>query len=330
MPGSVSCKLCVVQGSIRVVEEDGSTGMTVGDWLVKMGLDINRNALAAPGAAVSRRRFANRRTNTPYTSNPAVAALRDPAPAASSRDGGVAARPMNRKRHRPDCTCIICKQARRKGGIVGGGPDDATAQVPAAAVYTGPSTTGQPKGRPDFRTGKNAYVNSTPYVPRGTAGPGQQAFRTPSSRAWHPDEWAIFHQLRCDVTDLQQAAEAAASAEPEDAEQTDGSDEADRWPQAAEAVPMVDDALVLALEPPKPSSTLPKVVEQGMLVKLGVHPPEDRKGPWRLGISSLRDKVSMCLHTERERLTINKSGIHGWGLTALQDIPQVHCLAACM
>ena len=60
-----------------------------------------------------------------------------------------------------------------------------------------------------------------------------------------------------------------------------------------------------------------------MLVKLGVVPPEDRKGPWRLGISSLRDKVSMCTQTERERLTVNKSGIHGWGLTALQDIPQV-------
>ena len=136
-----------MQGSIRVVEEDGSTGMTVGDWLVKMGLDINRSALAAPGAAVSRRRFANRRANTPYTSNPAVAAVRDHAPAASS-GGGMAARPMNRKRHRPDCTCIICKQARRKGGMVGGGPDDAAAHVPVAPVYTGPSPSGQPKGRP--------------------------------------------------------------------------------------------------------------------------------------------------------------------------------------
>lgn len=318
-----------------MVEDDGSTGMTVGDWLIKMGLDINRSALTAPGAAVSRRRFANRRANTPYTSNPAVAALRDAAPVASSGGGGgMAARPMNRKRHRPDCTCIICKQARRKGGMVGGGPDDAAAHAPTAAVYTGPSTTGQPKGRPEYRTGKNAFVNSTPYVPRGTAGPGQEALagcKTPASRSWHPDEWAVFHRLRCDVEELQQAADTAAAAEVEDAEQTDVSEEAPvrSERQAGEAVPMVDDALVSVLEPPKQGSTLPKVVEQGMLVKLGVQPPEDRKGPWRLGISSLRDKVSMCLQTERERLTINKSGIHGWGLTALQDIPQVSFSTAC-
>ena len=216
--------------------------------------------------------------------------------------------------------------------MVGGGPDDAAAHVPVAPVYTGPSPSGQPKGRPEYRTGKNAFVNSTPYVPWGTAGPGQQAFRTPPSRSWHPDEWAIFHRLRCDVEELQQAAEGAAATEAEDAEQTDASEEAPvrSERQAGQGVPVVDDALVLALTPPGPRSPLPKVVEAGMLVKLGVHPPEDRKGPWRLGISGLRDKVSMCLQTERERLTVNKSGIHGWGLTALQDIPQVSSRTACI
>jgi hypothetical protein len=325
-----------MQGSIRVVDDDGSIGMTVGEWLIKMGLDINRSALAIPGVGLSRRRFASRRANTPYTSNPAVAAVKESAPAAPSSGGGggggmAAARPMNRKRHRPDCTCIICKQARRRGGIVGGGPDDTAAQTLIAAMYTSPSTTGtQPKGRPEYRTGKNAFVNSTPYIPRGTAGPGQPPLCAPASRAWHPDEWAVFHRLRLDVAQLQQAAVAAAAAEVEDAEQTDGSDDAMLARQAAEPVPTVDDALVLALERPKPGSMLPKVVQQGMLARLGVQPPEDRKGPWRLGISSLRDKVSMCLHTERERLTINKSGIHGWGLTALQDIPQVQSCTTCL
>lgn len=307
-----------------MVEDDGSTGVTVGDWLIKMGLDINRSALAAPGAVVSRRRFANRRTTTTaHSSNPTVAAVKDPAPAASSGGGGMAARPVHRKRHRPDCTCIICKQARRKGGMVGGGPDDSATQIPTATLGTGPSTAVQPKGRPEFRTGKNAFVDSTPYVPRGPAGPGQPTFGTPSSRSWHPEEWAIFHKLRGDVETLRQAAEAAAAVEEEDAEQTDASDDPRPAQPTLEAVPVVDHALVLALQPPSPQSTLPKVVEQGMLVKLGVQPPEDRQGPWRLGISTSRDKVSMCLHTERERLTINKSGIHGWGLTALQDIPQV-------
>jgi hypothetical protein len=307
-----------------VANEDGTSGETIGDWLVKMGLDINRGALAA-STAVSRRRFPNRRTHTSYAMCAAVAALQEPAGALLPHSGAPG-RAAVRKRHRADCTCIICKQARRKGGMVGGGPDDlVVAQAPLVGTAGAPERAGGSlSGRPAFRTGKNAFVHSTPYLPRGSAGPGEDTFATPPARAWHAGEWATYCTLRHDVLARQSAADAAAAAAAAQAD-ADAEGERANGGAGAAAPAAVDDALMHALQPPGPRSALPRVVEQGALARLGVHPLADTPGPWRLGIPSLHDKVEMCRATEDERLTVNKSGIHGWGLTALQDIQQVRC-----
>lgn len=212
-----------------------------------------------------------------------------------------------KKRHRPDCMCIICKQARRKVGGGGHGAEDfvlPAASVPEALLDDGGNGPAPPS-RPSLRLGKHAYIDSMPYLPRGCAPPGKAPFSAPSSRSWHPEEWAVYWPLQADVMRGVAGAGSASDDEP------------------AAAQPLVDRALVRMLQPPGPHASLPLVVRQGTLALLGVRPPTAEDAPRRLGIPSAKDKVLMCRRTERNRLTINKSGIHGWGMTALCNIPQV-------
>lgn len=316
MSGSVCSSMltrAAVQGSIRVRLEDGQPGPTIGEWLVSAGLEVNRGALLSAVSA-PRRRFPNRRATNPQSA--ATRALPfQPLPSRGGgggggrSGGGVAVK----KRHRPDCMCIICKQARRKVGGVGHGAEEYA--LPASSVSeallddggNGPT----PPTRPSLRLGKHAYIDSTPYLPRGCAPPGKAAFSAPSSRSWHPEEWAIYWPLQSDVMRGAAGAGSASDDEP------------------AAAQPPVDRALVRMLQPPGPHASLPLVVRKGTLALLGVRPPTAEDAPRRLGIPSAKDKVLMCRRTERNRLTINKSGIHGWGMTALCNIPQVLTRISC-
>jgi hypothetical protein len=90
-----------------------------------------------------------------------------------------------------------------------------------------------------------------------------------------------------------------------------------------QAAPKIDEKVLRALEPPSRGSPVPAIVRRGMLAQLGLHRRSvEDLGSWRLAVTSLRDKVMLCDRTERDRVTFNKSGIHGWGMTVLQDIPQ--------
>eukprot|EP00892_Ulva_mutabilis_P002229 jgi/Ulvmu1/12006/UM083_0019.1 len=293
------------KGSIRVRFEDGRTGPTIGEWLVQVGLEVNKGALLS-STSVQRRRFPNRRASNPTAASTRAVAFQ-PQAARSGGCGGGSGGTSARKRHRADCQCIICKQARRKWGVTGEARESTPlplSAVPDAMLEDGGAL--QP-GRPALRTGKHAFVNSTPYLPRGCASPGQAPISVPTSRCWHPQEWGIYWALQSKV------AQGAADDDS-------GADD--------EGQPQVDRALLRVLQPPSPHALLPQVVRKGMLALLGVQEAADETGTQRLGIPSAKDKVLMCRWTERDRLTTNKSGIHGWGLTALCNIPQVlHCHA---
>lgn len=294
----------MVQGSIRVRLEDGRTGPTIGEWLVQVGLEVNKGALLS-SASVPRRRFPNRRASNPTTATTTRAVAFQPQATRGGGGGGGGGGTATRKRHRPDCLCIICKQARRKWGGTGEGAEDVAlpaTTLPEPVLDDGGSA---PPGRPAVRVGKHAYVNSTPYLPRGCATPGAAPLSVPASRCWHPQEWRVYWALQAEV--LQAAAEDDSGADED----------------TAAGRTQVDRALVRVLQPPGRHALLPQVVRKGMLALLGVQVDGDEVGPRRLGIPSAKDKVLMCRWTERDRLTINKSGIHGWGLTALCNIPQV-------
>lgn len=294
-----------MQGSIRVRLDDGQTGPTIGEWLVQAGLEVNRGALLSAVSA-PRRRFPNRRATNPQLASTRAVPFQ---PLASRGGGGRGSGggAAVKKRHRPECMCIICKQARRKGGgegHIGDGLSLAVPPVPETALDDA-NGGAAPPSRPALRLGKHAYIDSMPYLPRGCAPPGETPFMAPSSRCWHPDEWAVYWRLQPGI--MQGAAASASASEGEEAA-----------PQ-----PHVDRALVRMLQPPGPHASLPQVVQKGTLALLGVHMPTDDDAPQRLGIPSAKDKVLMCRRTEPNRLTINKSGIHGWGMTALCNIPQV-------
>lgn len=210
-----------------------------------------------------------------------------------------------KRRHRPDCMCIICKQARRK---VGGASLESLslstiAVAPQAIADSSLGDLTQAR-RPAHRLGKHAYLNSTAYVPRGCAPPGEIPFSSPSSRSWDPEEWAVYWQLH---GILEQDFEGGISAEA----------------SGDAASSFIDPALEQLLQPPGPYTAIPPVVEKGTLRLLGIPMHGASDGPLRLGLPSAKDKVLMCRQTLRHRLTINKSGIHGWGMTAICNISQV-------
>jgi hypothetical protein len=298
-----------LQGSIRLLSDDGTTGMTVGEWLIHVGLDINRSVLLSTVTA-PRRRFSCRRSVPPAHLAAAFSpTLPSPTNHHHQHSHQSGPRTPVRKVHRPDCTCIICKQARRKSSDGPYVPISMPRLLPLLPHTDKPRLHKHP-GRPEYRIGKHAFLDSTPYLPRGCAPPGESPLHMPASRAWDPEEWSLYWSIQRDV----QAARENNEAQP-NSESTP--------PETCAQQQAVDPALESALQPPGPRSILPKVVQKGTLAQLGIVRPDDSSRTWRLAVTSLQDKVQICHQTMRERLTINKSGIHGWGMTALQDIPQV-------
>jgi hypothetical protein len=289
--------------------------MTIGEWLVSHGLEINRSAIGACAMHL-RRRMPNRR-QAAVTASGAIATSTSTSTMPTRLFSAA-----SRRSHRRDCTCVICKQARRRGGT---SAISSTVGTSAPGAAGAPASLGAEDGadalrpaRPPFRTGKHAYLDSLPYLSGGPNRPGSDPFHRPASRAWHPSEWVIFSKMREDASAA--VAAAVAVGDVGDKPQALAGAVAAAAPQMA---PKIDDKLLRALEAPSRGSPVPVVVRQGMLGKLGLHRHRtDDPGSWRLAVTSLHDKVMQCDHTERERVTFNKSGIHGWGMTVLQDIPQ--------
>ena len=99
---------------------------------------------------------------------------------ASGSDGGALVKgSASGRRHRSNCMCIICKQARGSGGTWGGmdqaagGPGGGqTATAVPGGTYSsraGPVLRIQysANGQPQLRFGKRAYVYALPTLPMG-------------------------------------------------------------------------------------------------------------------------------------------------------------------
>lgn len=128
------------KATIRVRKANGFPGMTMGDWLLQMGYEQPRaggadGAAGGPGGRSSslndirRRQFSRRAMGAPAGG---VVPDRDDKPYQPKQT----APNRGTTSHRPNCMCVICKQARRKAAQAAGVPyveDGGAALLPAAA-----------------------------------------------------------------------------------------------------------------------------------------------------------------------------------------------------
>jgi hypothetical protein len=331
------------KATIRVRKANGFPGMTMGDWLLQMGYEQPRPA-AAPGEGGRsnslneiRRRTFSRRAMALGASPPAVSGLsgdaKDGFVAPSSPHGGGGAQNRGTTSHRPNCMCVICKQARRKAAQARGVPyaeDGQRVELLGQAAAATKAATDASKGFkvPDWLIGKRAFVQAVPHLVRGAM--QHQLWQVPESRRHTPAEWEAVQAAEDDPSAAVAAATAAGGgSRPGTPGLSVGPDSRASTPVLADvpaaAVGAVDsaggdavvtDAAAAAGEGEGGQQQGAAAAaaggagqqQQQLMVKGG------RSTTWR-------SKLRVCQTLEPKRITFGKSGIHGWGIFARCAIP---------
>ncbi|CAG9464975.1 unnamed protein product [Pedinophyceae sp. YPF-701] len=159
------------KATIRVERADGSTGETIGDWMVNHGLDVPKTRPVAPATTKSSKK-SNRQSK--------------------GRGGGPG-------RHKEGCLCIICKQARNSGkpwSGLGEEEERRAAEEAARAQAAQEEQDAVERGMrwlkdkgPRERYGKRAFVRATGMHVGGARPHAWADVNTIAVASYSPEEW---------------------------------------------------------------------------------------------------------------------------------------------
>lgn len=191
------------KATIRVRKANGLPGMTMGDWLLQMGYEQPKPASAAGETGIrSRENSLNEIRRRQFSRR---AAALGASPPTGREDGVREVRPAPERgssganrgtvSHRPNCMCVICKQARRKAAQEKGVPflEDAVAMATTVAAKApageGGAAAGGSRGFrvPEWLIGKRAFVQAVAHVVRGAA--QHEQYKLPQSKSYTAEEW---------------------------------------------------------------------------------------------------------------------------------------------
>jgi hypothetical protein len=329
------------KATIRVRKANGFPGMTMGDWLLQMGYEQPR-PVPTPGEGGRsnslneiRRRTFSRRAMALGASPPAASGVSGDAregfvPPSCAPACGGGAQNRGTTSHRPNCMCVICKQARRKAAQAKGLPYTEDGQRvellgPAAAAKAATEASKAFKV-PDWLIGKRAFVQAVPHLVRGAM--QHQLWEVPESRSYTPAEWEAAQAAEEDPSAAAAAAAAGGGSRPGTPGLSVGPDSrastpgpADAPAAAAGAADSAGGDVIMTDAAAAGEGEGDQQQQQGAAGAAGAAGQQQQLVVKGGRSTTWRSKLRVCQALEPKRITFGKSGIHGWGIFARRAIP---------